>query len=135
LVGFDSESGKIRSSDGKIVLIDENDTETASWSFTALLKHWNKKHNQACYVPSLSSIEPQRQYKFGNNILLGIGTDFQLFLKEMYNGNIYYDPATKMEDASTNPKIKRRNQFRIKSQFLGNLYKEKENIDLSQNSD
>lgn len=135
LVGFDSESGKIRNSDGKIVLVDENDIETASWSFTALLKHWNKKHNQACYVPSLSSVEHQRQYKYGNNILLGIGTDFQLFLKEMYNGNIYYDPATKMESASTNPEIKRRNQFRVKSQFLGNLYKEKENIDLNQQSD
>ena len=130
LVGFDEETGKIRNTDGKIVLLDENGNETANWSFTSLLKHWNKKHNQACYIPSLSITTPQRQYQYGQNILLGIGTDFQLFLQEMNEGNVYYDPGIKMENASTKPKTKRRSQFRIKSKFLNNLYKKHEYIEL-----
>lgn len=130
LTGFDNESGKIRNTDGKIVLVDTNEAEAASWSFASLLKHWNKKHNQACYIPSLSQTKPTRKYMYGENILLGVGTDFQLFLKEMTKGNIYYDPGIKMESASTSPKIKRRSQFRIKSGNLENLYKTNEMIKL-----
>ncbi len=132
LEGFDSESGKIRNTNGKIILVDESGNETASWSFSSLLKHWNKKHNQACYIPSLSILKPQRQYQYGQNILLGIGTDFQLFLQEMNKGNVYYDPGIKMENASTKPQIKRRSQFRIKSKFLNNLYRENEYIELEE---
>lgn len=131
LIGFDEETGKIRNSNDQIALIDTNDVVAASWSFTSLLKHWNKKHNQACYIPSLSIVNPNnRQYKYSDKVLLGIGTDFQFFLKEMGKGGIYYDPGIKMEKASTKPKIKRRSQFRIKSRFLEELYKESEIIEL-----
>lgn len=132
LIGFDIESGKIKNTDGKITLLDEKDNEAASWSFSALLKHWNKKHNQACYIPSLSEKTPKRKYQYGNEILLGIGTDFQLFLGEMAKGNIYYDPGIKMEFASTKPKIKRRSQFRIKSGNLKKLYKTNETVKLKE---
>jgi hypothetical protein len=131
LIGFENESGKIRNTNGRIALIDIRGIEAASWSFSSLLLHWNRKHNQACYVPSLSEIENERQYKFGDKIILGIGTDFQLFLGQMANGNIYYDPGIKMENASTKPKIKKRSQFRIKSQHLPNLYKANEIVDIS----
>ena len=131
LIGFDTESGKIRNTNGRISLVDINGNETASWSFASLLKHWNRKHNQACYVPSLSEMTNERQYKYGNNIILGTGTDFQLFLGQMANGNIYYDPGIKMENASTKPKIKKRSQFRIKSQNLPNLYKINEVLDIT----
>ena len=47
----------------------------------------------------------------------------------MANGNIYYDPGIKMENVSTKPKIKKSGQFRIKSQFLPNLYNENEIVD------
>lgn len=124
LIGFDQESGKIRNANGSISLLDLNGEETASWSFATLLLHWNRKHNQACYVPSLSEKTDGRKYKFGNKIILGEGTDFQLFLAEMAKGNIYYDPGIKMENVSTKPTIKKRSQFRIKSRDLGNLYKE-----------
>lgn len=130
LIGFDIESGKIRNSNGRISLVDIKGNETASWSFASMLLHWNKKHNQACYVPSLSETDNERQYKYGNNIILGTGTDFQLFLGQMASGNIYYDPGIKMENASTKPKIKKRSQFRIKSQHLPNLYKQNEVIDI-----
>lgn len=131
LIGFDIESGKIRSTNGRIALVDKKDNEAASWSFSSMLLHWNRKHNQACYVPSLSETSEARQYKYGNKIILGTGTDFQLFLAQMANGNIYYDPGIKMESASTKPKIKKRSQFRIKSQHLPNLYKDNEVLDIT----
>jgi hypothetical protein len=131
LIGFDIETGKIRNANGRISLVDLEGNETASWSFASMLLHWNRKHNQACYVPSLSETEQIRQYKYGNNIILGTGTDFQLFLRQMAIGNIYYDPGIKMENVSTKPKIKKRSQFRIKSQHLPNLYKENEVIDVT----
>lgn len=131
LIGFDAESGKIRNSNGRISLVDTKGNETASWSFSSMLLHWNRKHNQACYVPSLSETDTSRQYKYGNKIILGSGTDFQLFLGQMANGNIYYDPGIKMENVSTKPKIKKRSQFRIKSQHLPNLYKMNEIVDVT----
>ena len=131
LIGFDTESGKIRNSSGRIALVDINGNETASWSFSSMLLHWNRKHNQACYVPSLSETEMERKYRFGNKVILGSGTDFQLFLGQMADGNIYYDPGIKMEHVSTKPKIKKRSQFRIKSQHLSNLYKQNELVDIT----
>ncbi|MCI4443206.1 MAG: hypothetical protein JHC39_06825, partial [Lentimicrobium sp.] len=88
-------------------------------------------HNQACYVPSLSLNNEGRKYKYSNNIILGTGTDFQLFLSQMAQGNIYYDPGIKMENASTKPQIKKRSQFRIKSKFLPNLYIKNEIVDIT----
>lgn len=54
LIGFDNASGKIRNTNGRIALVDVRGNEAASWSFSSMLLHWNRKHNQACYVPSLS---------------------------------------------------------------------------------
>ena len=132
LIGFDNESGKIRNSNGKIALLDENENETASWSFVSMLKHWNRKHNQACYVPSLSRQSEEREYRYGNEIILGTGTDFPMFLSQMANGNIYYDPGIKLENISTEPKLKKRSQFRIKSGFLPNIYKKNEIVNISE---
>ena len=73
-------------------------------------------------MPSLSDKIGGRKYKYGNKIVLGEGTDFQLFLEQMALGNIFYDPGIKMENVSTKPKIKKRSQFRMKSQFLSSLY-------------
>lgn len=131
LVGFDAAVGKIRHVDGKISLMDSTGHEAASWSFANLLLHWNRKHNQACYVPSISDTADGRKYKYGNIALLGSGTDFQKFLSEMSIGNVYYDPGIKMEHASSkSPQVKRRSQFRIKSGNLGNLYESMETVEL-----
>ncbi|WP_457131823.1 MvaI/BcnI family restriction endonuclease [Mucilaginibacter sp. UYNi724] len=130
LIGFDKDTSKIRNTSGSIALIDKHGNEASSWSFTSLLKHWNRKHNQACYVPSKTTKEPVQQYFYGNKIMLGTGTDFQLFLKQMALGNVYYDPGIKMENASKKPAIKRRSQFRIKSGSLNALYHKSETVNL-----
>lgn len=130
LVGFDTESGKIRNSSGAITLLGKDDVVAAEWSFASLLKHWNRKHNKASYVPSLVNKKPERQYFFGNNIILGMGTDFTFFLKQMALGNIYYDPGLKLENISTKPKSKRRSQFRIKSLYLPKLYNKNEVVNI-----
>ena len=132
LVGFDQDSGKIRNTNGRIALIDQNENETASWSFSSMLMHWNRKHEKACYVPSLSETKGDRKYRYGNNVILGTGTDFQLFLRQMASGIIYYDPGIKLENMSTKPKVKKRSLFRIKSRFLPNLYKKNEIVNLTE---
>lgn len=139
--GFDSTSKKITDTGGFIGLIDSKQNVAASWSFVSLLKHWNTKHANACYVPSLirkdEKLYPfsKQQYYYGNNIMLGSNTDFTLFLKQIENGTIYYDPGIKLEiaiDGLRKQNIKRRSQFRIKSGNLINLYKHNEVIDISE---
>lgn len=126
LIGFDNELKKIKNTNGRIALIDNDDQEVANWSFSSLLLHWNRKHNKACYIPSLSRSITQLQYYFSDKVLMGEGTDFLMFLSEMYRGHIYYDPGIKIENISSKPKVKRRSQFRIRSLNLKNLYKTQE---------
>src|SRR5205814_9554152 len=95
-------SNKIIKTDGFIGLIDNTDNIAASWSFSSLLKHWNRKHANACFVPSKNRksqeyLFSKQQYCYGNNIMLGVGTDFSLMLKQISNGNLYYDPGIKLE--------------------------------------
>jgi hypothetical protein len=140
LQGFDVKSGKIIDTNGFIGLIDQEDNIAASWSFVSLLKHWNTKHANACYVPSMNRKDKvlypfsKQQYFYGNNIMLGCGTDFSMVLKQIASGNLYYDPGIKLElaiEGKRNQAIKRRSQFRMKSAFLSNLYKSNELINLN----
>ncbi len=139
--GFDPLSKKITNTDGFIGLIDKEQTIAASWTFTSLLKHWNTKHANACYIPSLNrkdaTLYPfsKQQYYYGNNIMLGNSTDFSLFLTQVANGNIYYDPGIKLElaiEGQRKQNIKRRSQFRIKSGNLKSLYKFNEIVDVDE---
>jgi hypothetical protein len=55
------------------------------------------------------------------------GTDFFLFLKAVSAGVVYYDPALKLEGAtSARPVLKRRSQFRVRHQALAGLYQKAE---------
>ena len=137
--GFDSEKKQIENSEGFIGLIDKQDNIAASWSFSSLLKHWNRKHANACYIPSLNRKSAElypfskQQYFYGNQVLLGMGTDFSLVLEQIEKGNIYYDPGIKLEFEIENIRkqnIKRRSQFRIKSTNLTSLYKTNERINI-----
>lgn len=122
LTGYDLINRKITSSDGELALIDKNDSVAASWSLSKLLSHWQVKHLKAAYVPAIQSDGTDRQYHYGINVMLGVGTDYLQFLNGLISGNVYLDPAIKVVDTSNRLETKRRNQFRIKLNNLATLY-------------
>ena len=85
--GFNSQTGKMTDLDGGIMLVDCNGMVAASWSFKGMMAHWNRKHAQAAYVPSLTR-GPPPQYSYGSQILVCEQTDFILFLKAFAIGVI-----------------------------------------------
>lgn len=130
LLGYDRGAGKIIDGTGGIALVNRQGEEAAVWHYADIMKHWNRKHAQAAYIPSVIEKEPVRRYHYGNIIRLGTGTDFLLYLKAIVAGHIYYDPGIKLEKASTQALIKRRSQFRIKSGALSALYHDMKTYDL-----
>jgi hypothetical protein len=130
LAGYDEITGKITDLDGGLALVDAGEAIAASWTFKGMMAHWNRKHAQAAYVPSLFR-SPPPEYSYGPSVLLCEQTDFLLFLKAFAAGRIYYDPAVKVENASSNaPQIKRRSQFRVAHADLTQLYKRHETVRL-----
>ena len=127
LNGYDRETQKITDLSGGIALVSAEGEEAAVWGYSGLMEHWNRKHAQAVYVPSIPRPNPldhsRRQYCYGPGIRLGEGTDFLLFLAAVAGQSIYYDPGIKLEGASSDkPRTKRRSQFRIKSGDLPAIY-------------
>ncbi|PLX69034.1 MAG: hypothetical protein C0602_08115 [Denitrovibrio sp.] len=127
LQGYDYESNSITEADGFVGLITGDDKIAGSWSFAKLIEHWKRKHAKAVYVPSLSRMSDDiKQYYYGNFIRLFQYTDFYLFLRAVNEGSIYYDPGIKLVKKDGKYVSKRRSQFRVKSNDLVNIYKEKE---------
>jgi len=56
------------------------------------MNHWKKKHSQAVYIPCMMRATQSggREYYYGNNIELGIGTNFEIFLSAMAIWFHYY---------------------------------------------
>lgn len=134
LDGFNSENGKY-SSAGAIQLLDRKDNVAAAWPFVKLMDHWKAKHAHAAFVPAEQRMAPERQYRYGNRILLGEGADFGLFLKAAHEGKVYYDPGIKLEGISTpTPKPKKRSQFRVASKDLPALYTSSRIVNACSNS-
>lgn len=130
ITGYDEATGKITDLNGGLALVDATDLVAASWTFKGMMAHWNRKHAQAAYVPSLFRTPPP-EYSYGAQVLLCEQTDFLLFLKAFAAGRVYYDPAVKIETASSaTPKIKRRSQFRVAHADLTQLYQRSEIIHL-----
>src|SRR3546814_6221329 len=73
-----------------MALIDAANEIAASWTFKGMMAHWNRKHAQAAYVPSLFRTPPP-EYKYGAHVLLFEQTDFLLFLKAFAAGRVSYD--------------------------------------------
>jgi hypothetical protein len=122
LDGFNAENGKYLSA-GAIQLLDRKDNIAAAWPFVKLMDHWKAKHAHAAFVPAQQRSEPERQYRYGRNILLGEGAEFGLFLAAVHEGKIYYDPGIKLEAASSkSPRPKKRSQFRVSSNDISALY-------------
>jgi len=124
LVGFDSISSEITDVAGKLSLVNDAGVEVSSWTFAKLLTIWNIKHAKAVYVPGEMQDHPVRSYRYAPTVLLGEGTDFEIFLAAVAHGYVIYDPGLKLENASTPAAArKKRNQFRIQWQHIPQLYK------------
>ena len=126
--GYDPAKQTIVDINGQITLEDRNGEIAAAWSFAKLITHWKTKHAKAAYIPSIKKVSPI-EYRFGPKITLYEGTDFLTFLKYLSAGDIYLDPALNLQtDKNGKPKVKTRNQFRVKHTKLNNLYDSYENI-------
>src|SRR5690606_13720866 len=122
--GYDMEKEIITDAQGAVTLVDTKGNVIASWGFGGLFQHWSRKHAKAVYVPSQNRPGPIRQYHYGPKVRLAMGTDSLLLLKAFAKGAVYYDPGIKLENASSsNPKDKRRSQFRIASKNINAIYK------------
>lgn len=124
--GFDEESGKIEDVDGSIILLQDEETELASWSFRHLLGHWAHKHNRACYVRYKKETDHMVSYQ--PNIFLGEGTSPIFLLRAILENIVVFDPGSRIK---SNGKMKSRSQFRINAKDLHTMYNESEYIDIS----
>ena len=126
LVGYDAENCKITDAEGAVELVSSKGEVAAAWHFAELLVHWSRKHMHAVYVPSMRQKIPRWQYSYGPQVRLAQGTDSLRFLAALATGAVYYDPGIKLEQASSAPKLKCRNQFRVSSKNIAALYYEVE---------
>jgi len=132
LDGYDRQKSSITDFSRGITLFDEKGDAAAIWHYKDLLSHWNRKHALAAYVPSNVRDFPERQYRYGNVVRLGEGTEFKYFLNAVANGAVYYDPAVKIVTIGDGkPAVKKRNQFRIKSSAIPQLYSKMTEVDVT----
>lgn len=132
-IGYDISKNSITNPFGGFTLADDDGNEAATWHFSGLIQHWNRKHAKAAYVPYQMRKEPAQQYSYGDRVRLGVDTDFLRFLKAMAEAVVIYDPGIKLEGVGTShPALKRRSQFRIRSGDLGALYAQFEALPLTE---
>lgn len=132
--GFDHSESKITNANGAVTLTNSANTIAASWSFAKIMDHWKRKHSQAVFVPCMAqrAASGGTEYHYGNDVELGIGTDFELFLSALVQGMIYYDLGIKLENASSEKsKVKQRSQFRVNHKHLDSLYRNFEFVDVA----
>jgi hypothetical protein len=123
--GFDQISGKIVNVSGGIRLLDQNQNISAEWTFGRLIKKWSEKHAAAAYVPYERDEDETIRYRYNSPVLLGEGTEFELFLLAMMAGAVVYDPAPKLTGLGVSKThVKARSQFRIGVTNLSKLYRE-----------
>lgn len=133
LTGFDMKSGKITDMEGGIALLTNDDTIAALWRYPRMIDHWKRKHSQAAYVPSMYR-NPPPEYCYGPEIMLCQKTDFDLFIKAVSRGLVYYDPGIKLEERGSGKlEIKRRSQFRVDHGNLVKMYHSHESVRIDLN--
>lgn len=124
--GFDAESDTITRADGELALVDDSGHVAASWSFSSMLAHWNRKHARAAYVPAVARTRDVRAYCYSDSPLLASGPDFLALLSAIAAGTVYYDPGIKLTYDSEGASTKTRSQWRIAGKHLPVLYRESE---------
>ncbi len=95
--GYDPRADKFDAAVGIAVEMFNPATEeiAASWSLERLANCWNAKHASAMYVPA--EARPAQhglaEYRFGDRVLVGEGTDVFRLLRAIHRGLVWYDPA------------------------------------------
>lgn len=123
---------------GALELVDlTTDTIAASWSFSRMLAHWQRKHARTAYVPMVHRFSEQGndEFRVGDLIHIGEGSKFTHLIKSFANGSSYWDPGihvTQQENGKWSRKM--RSQFRCNARNLPDLYESWEIIDLSKTS-
>lgn len=131
LKGFDAARGRITDVGGVIQLTDLTGQNCASWAFSHLLTHWNRKHASAVYVKYAAERADPPRYHYLGPVALGEHTDFTKYLTALANGKVIFDPGTKVDDVSTDrSRVKARSQFRMNYCDLPDLYDEFEILEL-----
>ena len=120
--GYEVETNKITDVDGSIELLTDKGVIVAAWKFVDIIAHWSRKHNHAAYVPSQKRTDALLQYCYGHIVLLAGKTDPLFLFRAIAGGKVYYDPGIHLDNMSSRPSTKRRNQFRIRSKNVGSLY-------------
>lgn len=124
LVGYSLSQPDRLDSEGVLALVDDDLHTAAAWSFAKLLDVWKRKHEKAVYVQVHKRTCPAVQFHYLKEVQICEGADFIRVLKCIAEGKLYLDPAVKAEGwNSGNPKIKKRNQFRIPTQSISDLYR------------
>lgn len=128
LTGADRHTGKITEVDGSISLVDDEGKVAAGWPFASLIEHWNRKHAEAAYVPSMKLVDPLR-FRYADTVFLGYGTDFGRFMRGLAEGAVCYDPGIKLEGvAGGAPRAHKRSQFRVGFAELEMMYARFESV-------
>ncbi len=123
LEGFDVATGKVDLVSGQLALVTDAGEVALAYPIKQLLDHWSVKHALAAYVPYISELRTQRRYRYGTTVRLGAGTDGIRLLRAIDCGIVYFDPAPKLEHATTaRPVEKRRSQLRVASADVPRLY-------------
>lgn len=131
ILGYD---GSNMRADGMVAVVGANGDALMEWSFAKLIDHWGRKHALAVYVPcekrkSVDQAGPRPEYRYGQVVMLGTGTDFTLFLDAVVSGAIRYDPGMHAHEASVAGPVKVRSLFRIHSWSLHLLYSSFDKVD------
>lgn len=123
LDGYDRVTNTVDLVAGQLALRDDAGDVALAYPIKQLIDHWSVKHALCAYVPYIAKANGVRRYQYGHSVRLGTGTDGLRFLRAISDGVVYYDPAPKLELASTaKPIEKRRNQLRVPSALVPSLY-------------
>ena len=131
VLGYD---GSNMRADGRVAVVGANGDVLMEWSFAKLIDHWGRKHALAVYVPSekrksADEAGSRPEYRYGQSVMLGTGTDFTLFLDAVVSGEIRYDPGMHAHAVSVAEPAKVRSLFRIHSWSLHLLYNSFDKVD------
>ena len=114
---------------GFLRVVDENDHVLAEWSHEYLLNYWKKKHENGVHIgvkrqDKVTELGKRALFTFYPDVEVGSGSTFGLFLNQIDDGNISYDPACwiRQYPNSGKPKKKQRNNLRIRKKAYRNLY-------------